>query len=194
MCIISCEYESVSHLVMFDCETPWTVAQQAPLSMEFSRQEYWSGFSSPGDLADLGSNPSVSPCRRALYHLSHQGSPKTANNILNISPLIRLKVPAMSVTHRWVLLRGFWEENAGKENAVALQRIWRNISQTIVRGTNEMVAGVPRSTLFGKHSPLFPQPPSPVQINLLTVISPNNSNQTPLFQGHITYFMAHRWG
>ena len=32
--------------------TPWTVACQDPLSMEFSRQEYWSGlpFSSPGDL------------------------------------------------------------------------------------------------------------------------------------------------
>ena len=33
-------------------ETPWTVAHQAPLSMEFSRQEYWSGlpFPPPGDL------------------------------------------------------------------------------------------------------------------------------------------------
>ena len=36
--------------------TPWTVACQAPLSMEFSRQEYWSGlpFSSPRDLPDPG--------------------------------------------------------------------------------------------------------------------------------------------
>ena len=36
--------------------TPWTVAHQAPLSMEFSRQEYWSGlpFSSSGDLSDSG--------------------------------------------------------------------------------------------------------------------------------------------
>ena len=35
-------------------ETPWTVARQAPLSMGFSRQEYWSGlpFHSPGDLPD----------------------------------------------------------------------------------------------------------------------------------------------
>ena len=39
---------------------PWTVAHQAPLSMEFSRQEYWSGlpFSSPGDLSDPGIEPS----------------------------------------------------------------------------------------------------------------------------------------
>ena len=36
--------------------TPWTVAHQAPLSMEFSRQEYWSGlpFPSPGYLPDPG--------------------------------------------------------------------------------------------------------------------------------------------
>ena len=39
--------------------TPGTVAQQAPLSMEFSRQEYWSGlpFPSPGDLPDPGTEP-----------------------------------------------------------------------------------------------------------------------------------------
>ena len=39
--------------------TPWTVACQAPLPMEFSRQEYWSGltFPSPGDLPDLGIKP-----------------------------------------------------------------------------------------------------------------------------------------
>ena len=36
--------------------TPWTVAHQAPLSMGFSRQEYWSGLPrpSPGDLPDPG--------------------------------------------------------------------------------------------------------------------------------------------
>ena len=38
--------------------TPWTVASQAPLLMEFSRQEYWSGlpFFTPEDLSDPGSN------------------------------------------------------------------------------------------------------------------------------------------
>ena len=45
--------------------TPWTVAHQAPLSMNFSRQEYWSGlpFPSPGDLPDSGIEPmsAVSP-------------------------------------------------------------------------------------------------------------------------------------
>ena len=39
--------------------TPWTVACQSPLSVEFSRQEHWSGlpFSSPGDLSDPGIQP-----------------------------------------------------------------------------------------------------------------------------------------
>ena len=39
--------------------TPWTVARQAPLSMGFPRQEYWSGlpFPSPGDLPDPWTKP-----------------------------------------------------------------------------------------------------------------------------------------
>ena len=48
--------------------TPWTVVRQAPLSMELSWQEYWSGlpFPSPGDLSDPGTEPtSVSPALQA---------------------------------------------------------------------------------------------------------------------------------
>ena len=58
-------------------ETPWT--QQTPLSMGFSRQEYWSGLpcSPPGDLPDPGIEP-ISPVTSALQAdsllLSHQGS------------------------------------------------------------------------------------------------------------------------
>ena len=49
--------KSLSHVRLF--ATPWTVAHQAPLSMGFSRQEYWSGlpFPSPGDLLDPGIEP-----------------------------------------------------------------------------------------------------------------------------------------
>ena len=44
--------------------TPWTIAHQTPLSVEFSRQEYWSGlpFPSPGDLP----NPGIKPRSPAL--------------------------------------------------------------------------------------------------------------------------------
>ena len=48
----------LSHVQLF--VIPWTVAYQAPPSMEFSRQKYWSGltFPSPGDLPDPGIEPS----------------------------------------------------------------------------------------------------------------------------------------
>uniref|UniRef100_A0A4W2HQF9 Potassium calcium-activated channel subfamily N member 1 n=2 Tax=Bos indicus x Bos taurus TaxID=30522 RepID=A0A4W2HQF9_BOBOX len=51
---------NVNCSVMSDSSvTPWTVACQAPLSIEFSRQEYWSGLPcpSPGDLPNLGIQP-----------------------------------------------------------------------------------------------------------------------------------------
>ena len=46
--------KSLSRVLFF--VTPWTVAYQAPLSVGFSRQEYWSGlpFPSPGDLPNPG--------------------------------------------------------------------------------------------------------------------------------------------
>ena len=61
--------------------TPWTITHQAPLSMGFSRQEYWSGlsFPLPGDLPHPGIKPG-SPALQADFfffffnHLSHQGS------------------------------------------------------------------------------------------------------------------------
>ena len=48
------------------CVTPWTAAHQAPLSMGFSRQEYWSGLPCPppGDLP----NPRLNPCFLCLLH------------------------------------------------------------------------------------------------------------------------------
>ena len=54
--------KSLSHVRLF--MTPWTVAHQAPPSMEFSRQEYWNGlpFPSPGDLPD----PRIEPGSPAL--------------------------------------------------------------------------------------------------------------------------------
>ena len=51
------EVKSLSRVQLF--ATPWSVAHQAPPSMEFSRQEEWSGlsFPSPGDLPDPGIEP-----------------------------------------------------------------------------------------------------------------------------------------
>ena len=58
----TCMIRHFSHVQLF--ATPWTVACQAPLSMELSRQEYWSGlpFPPPRDLSDPGIEPtSLSP-------------------------------------------------------------------------------------------------------------------------------------
>ena len=41
--ILNCMCTVLSCSVVSDSATPWTVAHQAPLSMGFSRQEYWSG-------------------------------------------------------------------------------------------------------------------------------------------------------
>ena len=51
---------------------------QAPPSLGFSRQEYWSGLPllSPGNFPTQGSNPGLPHCRQMLYHLSQQGSPQ----------------------------------------------------------------------------------------------------------------------
>ena len=67
----------LSHVQVF--VAPRTVAGQAPLSMEFFRQEYWNGSPSPspGIFLTQGSNPCLLyllPCRCILYHLSHQRS------------------------------------------------------------------------------------------------------------------------
>ena len=49
-------------VVLSSFVTPWTIACQAPLSMEFSSQEYWSGlpFPFPGDLPNPGIEPESS--------------------------------------------------------------------------------------------------------------------------------------
>ena len=72
--------KSLSRVRLF--VTLWIVAHQAPLSMGFSRQEYWSGLlcPPPGDLPDPGIEP-VSPATPILQEdslsLSHPASPHT---------------------------------------------------------------------------------------------------------------------
>ena len=63
MWLVSAHMCVLSHVQLF--VTPWTAAHQAPLSMEFSRQEYCSGllFPTPGDLPDSGTKPGLLYCR-----------------------------------------------------------------------------------------------------------------------------------
>ena len=58
--------------------TPWTVAHQAPQSMEFSRQEYWSGlpFPFPGDLPNPGIEPRSPALQADALPLEPPGKPQ----------------------------------------------------------------------------------------------------------------------
>ena len=71
------EVKLLSHVQLF--VTPWTVAHQVPLSMEFSKQEYWSGllFPPPGDLPNPGIEPG-SPTLQADALLSEPPGKPTA--------------------------------------------------------------------------------------------------------------------
>ena len=75
--------------------TPWTVAHQAPLSVGFSRLEYWSGLPCPplGDLPDPGIELASLVSlhwKRILYPLSHLGSHFTpTEHLISLSPQFR---------------------------------------------------------------------------------------------------------
>ena len=65
--------------------TPWTVAYQAPLSMGFSRQVYWSGlpFPSPGDLPNPGIEPRSPALQADALPSEPPGSYSNHHNALN---------------------------------------------------------------------------------------------------------------
>ena len=71
--------------------TPWTVACQAPLSMEFSRQEYWSAlpFPSPGDLP----NPGIEPRSPVLQADSLPSKPASPIKYGERNQINRTKMP-----------------------------------------------------------------------------------------------------
>ena len=73
----------LSHVRFF--VTPCTVAHQAPLFMEFSSQEYWSGlpFPPPGDLPNPGIKPTSLMLQAGYLPLSHLGISTLAKTLLN---------------------------------------------------------------------------------------------------------------
>ena len=71
VCVCVCVWSQFSYVSLF--VTLWTVARQAPLSMGFSRQEYWSGlpWPPPGDLPDPGIQPTSSVSGTGSWVLYH---------------------------------------------------------------------------------------------------------------------------
>ena len=101
--------------------TPWTVAHQASLSMEFSRQEYWSGlpFVFPGDLTNPGmepgspelqadSLPSEPPGKTSLY----LGQKKERKNVKLLSS-VQLFMTPWTAACQVPLSMGFLKQNSG---------------------------------------------------------------------------------
>ena len=85
------------------CVTVWTAACQAPLSMGFSRQEYWSGLLGPppGTLPDSGIEPvstmSIYIGRWVLYHWCHLGSPIVEyNSAIKNNEIMQLEIIILS--------------------------------------------------------------------------------------------------
>ena len=85
-CMLACS-------VVFDSETPWTIARQTLLPVEFSQQEYWSGlpFLTLGDLPDPGiklASPVSPALERDSLPLSYWGSPFSYACIFYFSKVI----------------------------------------------------------------------------------------------------------
>ena len=104
---------SLSHIWLF--VTLWTVAHHAPLFMEFSRQEYWSGllFLFPWDLPHPGIEPR-SPALQVDYWLSHQRKDQNANGgelkeVLRIS-LVEILLQQRKKQMTEALMTGIKEE------------------------------------------------------------------------------------
>ena len=85
-CTMKVKSENVGHSVVPDSLIPWTVAPQAPLSMEFSKAKILEWAASPfskGIFPTQGSNPGLLHCRQILYFLSHQRFPPRLKALIN---------------------------------------------------------------------------------------------------------------
>ena len=94
---------------------PWTVARQAPLSMEFSRQEYWNGLPlpPPGDLSNPGIEPlflASSALQVDSLPLGHYGSPA----------IIMLRRQSLSLTWAAAASRGCYLTRSAPSLGVCL--------------------------------------------------------------------------
>ena len=82
----------LSHLVVSNSATPWTVGHQAPLSMGFSRQEYWSGLPGPppGDLPNPGIKPESPTLQVDSLPAELSGKPRGTSIVYQLSEHMQL--------------------------------------------------------------------------------------------------------
>ena len=107
--------KSLSHVRLF--AIPWTAAHQAPLSMGFSRQEYWSGlpFPSPGDLPHPGIKPR---------------SPTLWTDALPSEPSGKSKQKWKSLNHVWLFETLWTIQSSGPNTGVGSLSLLQGIFST----------------------------------------------------------------
>ena len=122
--------KSLSRVRLF--VTSWTVAYQAPPSMEFSRQEYWSRlpFPSPGNLPDSGIEPgspafqadtlTSGPPGKPRIRLSIQETQEMGVQSLGWEDPLEKEMAANSSTLAW---RIPWREEPGRLQSMGSQRV-----------------------------------------------------------------------
>ena len=103
-----CVYQLLSHIRLF--ATPWTIEHQAPPSMGFSRQEYWSGlsFPSPGDLPVPGIKPRSSTLRADSLPSDPAGKFEGELNQIQFSFQLNPKHPKIYITVLGLTMRSLY--------------------------------------------------------------------------------------
>ena len=126
----------------------WTVAHQAPMSMGFSKQEYWSGlpFPPPGDLPDPGIKPAVPALQADSLLLESPGKSPESHDSAKHFAFIYLLISSsehpleVSVTIVIPILQ------MGKLNLKEVTQFPRSHMQRVVRAKIRIKVGWPQSS------------------------------------------------
>ena len=127
--IVKVNVKSLSRFQLF--ATPWTAAHQAPPSMGFSRQEYWSGvpFPSPGDLPNPGIKPRSPAFQADAFTSELPGKPDSVYKSENITEkklsIVKKARSYRTKNGRWQLgVLDYGSEQVGALSQAATQKVY----------------------------------------------------------------------
>ena len=118
--------------------TPWTIAHQAPLTMEFSRQEYWSElpFPSPGNLPYPGIEPR-SPVLEADALTSEPPGQENSRNTSTSALLITLKPLTVWITTNCEKFLKRWDYQTTSVHGILQAGILEWVAISFSRGSSQ---------------------------------------------------------